>query len=898
MIDSCIVAIFLIGTLIYGIVRGRGVKTLLDYSVGNRIITRLALTTTIAATIIGGGSTIGNSSLIYTIGIIILVGSVCECLKFVVVAEWIVPKLANKDCITIGDFIGSYYGSPGRVVTGLAGSVACAASIGGQIAAVGYVTHYFLGVSPTTGILIAFGSLVVYSSFGGFRSVVATDMIQFFVLAISFPMVALVAVKMAGGFEYIWHTIPKEQLSFFPSKDIVLKYGLIYLSFIIPDFYPTVTQRIFASDDVKRLKKSFILSGLMLIPLGIIMMLIGLSAVILLPNIEPHTVLMALIDTILPVGFKGLAICGLLAVIISTADSLLNSGAILLVHDVFKPLSVKKMTNNQELRLVRLLTFLVGILAMVIAIHYKVIFDMIRFGNIIWAPLVVVPILCLIIGIIPSKKAYVIASSTTLGFICLWLYFQGTLIIEPLFPGLIFNGLMLLLIDRKNLIKVSNKVVSTTTSKIIKIPNRASLIDFLRLRAESRKPPYTIWGFVVGCFIIISYMHLSLIPPDIILIYTYFLPVIIGASLCFVLIFSDIKWNNQLTYLKPIIWFIALTVCLPFLSSVYFLIKGCNVASIVNVAISFIFFLVVSDWLLALILYPLGIICAYIYSLLFLQEFLLADINDFFVLSLGLTILSSVISLAFLRTQAKLEKVRTATLVAISGAIAHELRTPLSIMRNANNLSIEEIKKAKDSLSSHPLTREQCIQILNSLQYNTSLINEENVNANSVIDMHLEKIKKPYHGSFSNISAKELVQKSMDEYYFDPDEKVMVQCIQDKDFLIKGDEISLKHVFFNLFKNAVYYVKKSGKKNLIGAITITLNPCSFYNKIHFKDYGMGIVEEDIPLLFEKFYSKTKYGTGLGLYYCKSTMQAIGGNIECYSEPGTYTEFVLTFPKVE
>jgi len=65
-----------------------------------------------------------------------------------------------------------------------------------------------------------------------------------------------------------------------------------------------------------------------------------------------------------------------------------------------------------------------------------------------------------------------------------------------------------------------------------------------------------------------------------------------------------------------------------------------------------------------------------------------------------------------------------------------------------------------------------------------------------------------------------------------------------------------------------------------------------------RDTGPGIAPDAIPKLFDSFYTSGKQGgTGLGLAYCKRTMKALGGDIQCRSELGKYTAFVLFFPKV-
>ena len=83
-----------------------------------------------------------------------------------------------------------------------------------------------------------------------------------------------------------------------------------------------------------------------------------------------------------------------------------------------------------------------------------------------------------------------------------------------------------------------------------------------------------------------------------------------------------------------------------------------------------------------------------------------------------------------------------------------------------------------------------------------------------------------------------------------------------------------------------------------GEITLKTYKANGLNILSFKDTGAGIAPEILPHIFEKFYSRTKYGTGIGLAFCKSVMKGLGGDITCTSQYGEYTEFILTFPPLE
>jgi len=76
----------------------------------------------------------------------------------------------------------------------------------------------------------------------------------------------------------------------------------------------------------------------------------------------------------------------------------------------------------------------------------------------------------------------------------------------------------------------------------------------------------------------------------------------------------------------------------------------------------------------------------------------------------------------------------------------------------------------------------------------------------------------------------------------------------------------------------------------------TQNTCYTKHTQHLEILALVIAPERIATLFDTFSTSGKAGgTGLGLAFCKRVMAAFGGTIQCHSELGAYTGFVLSFP---
>lgn len=105
----------------------------------------------------------------------------------------------------------------------------------------------------------------------------------------------------------------------------------------------------------------------------------------------------------------------------------------------------------------------------------------------------------------------------------------------------------------------------------------------------------------------------------------------------------------------------------------------------------------------------------------------------------------------------------------------------------------------------------------------------------------------------------------------------------------------IQRVFSNLLDNALKYSPDNSK------VVLELEPGNGHFQIIVSDQGVGISEADKAKIFNRFFraepSRGQPGHGLGLSYCKATIEAMGGRIECHSVLGEGTRMVVTLPKV-
>jgi SSS family solute:Na+ symporter len=424
--DLAIVAVYLVVTLVLGIWSGRQVWTIREFAVDPGRTSSLAMYATIYATYIGGGSTMGMAEKAFSSGLVFPLIYFIGSLDLMFIGLFIAPKMERflGSAISPGGFAKIFWGPVGERVTGIMGMFFSVGRVAAQVSTIGYIFHHMLGISFEGGVCLGFGLLVFYSSFGGIRSVIATDVIQYVVLIVSFPIVTYLAVANAGGFSAMWEAVPADHLTLAPIWEEPMRYPPIIILFLTALASPAWIQRLLMGKDSRQLKRTFCSASCTLPIAFVCSTLVGLSALVTSPEIDSHSAMAYTVQTVLPAGLRGLVISGLLAVLMSTADSFLNVAGVMLVCDVLAPWTEKGIPDKEMLRYARWATFGIGVFSMIVSLYFKDVIDILLYFNSFWDGTVVLPLTASLLGYVSTKQAF--KWSTGVGFTIsvLWILFD------------------------------------------------------------------------------------------------------------------------------------------------------------------------------------------------------------------------------------------------------------------------------------------------------------------------------------------------------------------------------------------------------------------------------------------------------------------------------------------
>ncbi|KIE04944.1 hypothetical protein NF27_EY00400 [Candidatus Jidaibacter acanthamoeba] len=152
--DKAIVLAFLAITLIVGIIAGRDIKNIKDYAIANKSYSTPVLALTLLATMIGGGTTTGDTAQFFQDGLVYLIPSLAIPIAIFLAAKYIAPKFDNRfdGMISVSDIIKYFYGVKAEVFSGIVGYAVCLGVIGMQFTALGSLIASFLSINYSTAI--------------------------------------------------------------------------------------------------------------------------------------------------------------------------------------------------------------------------------------------------------------------------------------------------------------------------------------------------------------------------------------------------------------------------------------------------------------------------------------------------------------------------------------------------------------------------------------------------------------------------------------------------------------------------------------------------------------------------------------------------------------------------
>jgi heavy metal sensor kinase len=211
--------------------------------------------------------------------------------------------------------------------------------------------------------------------------------------------------------------------------------------------------------------------------------------------------------------------------------------------------------------------------------------------------------------------------------------------------------------------------------------------------------------------------------------------------------------------------------------------------------------------------------------------------------------------------------------------ISHELKTPLSVLKGELEVTLKRIRSSQE----YEMTLQSSLEEVNRLARiveNLLVLARFDAKTTALQTMPLD------------ISL--LIKESIEDMNMLAAQKqITLQFNRAHTSAILADKYQIKRLILNLLDNAIKYTPTGGR------ISVDLRQQEHTVDIDISDTGIGIPENDLLFIFDRFYrvdkSRSSSGFGLGLSIAKSIVQAHGGTIEAKPNIPQGTVFTISFP---
>lgn len=417
--------------------------------------------------------------------------------------------------------------------------------------------------------------------------------------------------------------------------------------------------------------------------------------------------------------------------------------------------------------------------------------------------------------------------------------------------------------------------------------------------SETHDDGYGIRHVLFGIFglmnYVIPYFMWSSIVDD------FLTPVLImrmfAGIVCCMLLIRDF-WFTKYKALLSTYWFFALLYGLPFITTYMFLCNHGSAWWLINCILGMFLLSMLTHWLAFFTLASLGILFStVIYRLTSGPIYIEGMPQDINLWSTYIFTGTAIIVSIIIQNQKKQKNPKIESMNALGGAIAHEMRTPLITLNMFADGVIKNLPALMNNyyhMQTLGIAKERIApsQIV-ALKEAADGIKLTTRNAFGIIDMILVKIKTMTSSNTDPAvcSITQCILDSFDKHPLTQEEISLIDLSGLEDFQFIGNPLLMEHVLLNMIKNSLYYVKKAAK----GSVTLHSERTDTSNILYIQDSGLGIVENYMPFIFDRFYTKTPNGTGIGLFFCKHVIESFGGEVSCSSTLNQYTQFRIVFP---
>ncbi len=373
-----IVVIYLGAMLFIGWLASRRIKSNEDFMVAGRRLGPVMMAGTLAATEVGGGSSLGVAEKAYGAWGLSASWYVFTMTITFVVLAFIAPRLRRSMVKTVPEYFAKRYDEPSALLTAVIMLLPLVGLSAIQLIASSVILSVMLGWSYTACVVVVTIVVTIYSVLGGLWSVTLTDVVQWCLIVVGLIVAVPFAIEASGGWQQAMSYVPAEKLSLTEGIGTGTIISLVIMYVASFSVGQEAVQRYFAARDERAARWGSLLAGFVYLLFALVPAILGILAFSMVQQgtldsavIEAQGtryVLPVLAVAVLPAWLVGLVFAALISATMSSADSDLLAAGSIFSNDIYAKYIQRDASDAQILRVTRLAMVVVAGLALVIAL--------------------------------------------------------------------------------------------------------------------------------------------------------------------------------------------------------------------------------------------------------------------------------------------------------------------------------------------------------------------------------------------------------------------------------------------------------------------------------------------------------------------------------------------------
>ena len=371
-LDISIIIVYLIAIVLLGFYFASKHQSAEDYFLAGRNLTWPIIGFSLFASNMSSNSLVGLAGAGYKDGFSVYSYEWMAVIVLILFAVFFLPFYLKNKIFTIPEYLEKRYSYAVRAYASIVAVILnILVDIAATLYAGGLVINLIFPDLALWQIIVGLALIAgVYTIAGGLSSVMYTDAVQAVILILGSALISYLAFQEIGGWEAVYAiTDPSHFKILQPIDDEVMPWPSVFTGVLLLGFYfwgtnQYITQRTLASKNIRQGQWGALFAGFLKLSILFIMIFPGAFARVLYPNIEKMDMIYpTMLFDLLPPGFLGLVLAGLIAAMMSSLDSGLNSVSTLVTMDF-----IKKIKPNADSKSLMNIGRVVTTIVMVIAI--------------------------------------------------------------------------------------------------------------------------------------------------------------------------------------------------------------------------------------------------------------------------------------------------------------------------------------------------------------------------------------------------------------------------------------------------------------------------------------------------------------------------------------------------